>query len=54
MEKIINEAGTLHFTGERYMPEIHGNIELEHLRRYLPARQRVTGKTLIGLTSFQY
>lgn len=27
----------MEFTGERYVPEIHGNIEIEHMHRYLLA-----------------
>jgi len=27
----------MEFTGERYVPEVHGNIELEHIHRYLLA-----------------
>lgn len=41
----------LEFTGERYMPEITGNIELEHLHRYFLASQIVRGKTVLDIAS---
>lgn len=39
------------FTGERFMPEVHGNIELEHLHRYLLASKVVAGKTVLDIAS---
>lgn len=39
------------FTGERFMPEVHGNIELEHLHRYLLASKAVAGKTVLDIAS---
>jgi ubiquinone/menaquinone biosynthesis C-methylase UbiE len=39
----------MEFTGERYVPEIHGNIELEHLHRYLLASEIVTGKIVLDI-----
>ncbi|MGA3085905.1 MAG: methyltransferase domain-containing protein [Thermodesulfobacteriota bacterium] len=40
---------TLTFTGERFMPEVHGNIELEHLHRYLQACEIATGKVVLDI-----
>jgi len=39
------------FTGERFVPEVHGNIELEHLHRYLFACKAVIGKTVLDIAS---
>jgi len=39
------------FTGERYVPEAHGNIELEHLHRYLFACNAAAGKTVLDIAS---
>ena len=39
------------FSGERYVPEVHGNIELEHLHRYLFASQAAAGKTVLDIAS---
>jgi O-antigen biosynthesis protein len=41
----------LEFTGERYVPEVHGNIELEHLHRYLFACKAVSGKVVLDIAS---
>jgi len=41
----------LPFTGERFVPEVHGNIELEHLHRYLQACQIATGKVVLDIAS---
>lgn len=40
---------SLQFTGERYVPEIGGNLELEHLHRYLLAARIVTGKVVLDI-----
>lgn len=37
------------FTGERYVPEVHGNIELEHLHRYLLASEIAAGKVILDI-----
>lgn len=42
-------TGPLVFTGERYVPEKRGNIELEHLHRYLQACELVRGKVVLDL-----
>ncbi|MEB4591175.1 glycoside hydrolase family 99-like domain-containing protein [Candidatus Thiothrix sp. Deng01] len=39
------------FTGERFMPDVHGNIELEHLHRYLLASKVAAGKTVLDIAS---
>ena len=41
----------MEFTGERFIPEVHGNIELEHLHRYLLACKTVAGKTALDIAS---
>jgi ubiquinone/menaquinone biosynthesis C-methylase UbiE len=41
----------LNFTGERFVPGVSGNIELEHLHRYLLAQQVVAGKTVLDIAS---
>jgi SAM-dependent methyltransferase len=37
------------FTGEFYVPEQHGNIELEHVHRYLQATRIVTDKSVLDI-----
>jgi ubiquinone/menaquinone biosynthesis C-methylase UbiE len=39
------------WTGERYVPSIHGNIELEHKHRYFIAQQFAKGKTVLDIAS---
>lgn len=39
----------MEFTGERYVPEVHGNIELEHLHRYLLASQFCAEKNVLDI-----
>lgn len=41
----------LPWTGERYLPEIGGDIELEHLHRYIIAAQFVVGKKVLDIAS---
>lgn len=41
----------MEFTGERFVPEAHGNIELEHLHRYLLACKAVAGKSVLDIAS---
>jgi GT2 family glycosyltransferase/SAM-dependent methyltransferase len=41
----------LPFTGERFVPEVHGNIELEHLHRYRQACQIAGGKEVLDIAS---
>jgi len=51
-EKNYNtDANILSFTGERYVPEIRGNIELEHLHRYLLACKAIAGKCVLDIAS---
>lgn len=37
------------FTGERFTPETHGNIELEHLHRYALACELAAGRTILDI-----
>jgi glycosyltransferase involved in cell wall biosynthesis len=39
----------MEFTGERFIPQIHGNIELEHMHRYLMACDFATGKDVLDI-----
>lgn len=39
------------FTGERFVPEVHGNIELEHRHRYLQACTLAKGKVVLDIAS---
>ncbi len=41
----------MEFTGEKFFPETHGNIELDHLHRYLLAREFVSGKVVLDIAS---
>lgn len=41
----------LAFTGERYMPGIAGNIEIEHVHRYLYACEITAGKSVLDIAS---
>ena len=42
---------TLMYTGERYLPGVHGSVELEHLHRYLFAIQLTSGKRVLDIAS---
>jgi ubiquinone/menaquinone biosynthesis C-methylase UbiE len=42
---------TLAFTGERFVPEISGNIEFEHMHRYIYALAYAEGKTVLDVAS---
>lgn len=39
------------FTGERFVPEVHGNIELEHRHRYLQASRIAKAKVVLDIAS---
>lgn len=39
------------FTGERFVPEVHGSIQLEHLHRYILACKAVAGKSVLDIAS---
>ena len=45
------ETENMEFTGERFVPEVHGNIELEHLHRYLQACEFANGKIVLDIAS---
>lgn len=42
-------APELSWTGERYVPQISGDIELEHLHRYALARELAIGKRVLDI-----
>jgi glycosyltransferase involved in cell wall biosynthesis/SAM-dependent methyltransferase len=44
-----NRDPSLPWTGERYVPEITGNIRLEHLHRYLLARELCAGRRVLDI-----
>lgn len=44
-----SSSETLAFTGERFVPELHGDIELEHLHRYLQACEIAAGKVVLDI-----
>ncbi len=44
-----NDPGQLEWTGERYVPAIGGNIQLEHLHRYYLARELARGKDVLDI-----
>lgn len=39
----------MEFTGERYVPQVHGDIELEHVHRYLLARTVADNKIVLDI-----
>lgn len=45
----MSDVPELPFTGERYVPGIHGQIELEHRHRYYMARQLAAGKRMLDI-----
>jgi 2-polyprenyl-3-methyl-5-hydroxy-6-metoxy-1,4-benzoquinol methylase/glycosyltransferase involved in cell wall biosynthesis len=51
MSNTDSEMANLLWTGERYLPSIHGGVELEHFHRYLFAEQIVKGKRVLDIAS---
>ena len=51
MSNDIKDVQSLPWTGERYLPEIQGSIELEHLHRYLLAKNLSIGKRVLDIAS---
>jgi O-antigen biosynthesis protein len=49
--ELQHQEEEMEFSGERYVPELHGNIELEHLHRYLQACEFATGKIVLDIAS---
>ena len=47
---IEKQDDNLIFTGERYQPENGGDVELEHLHRYVFAKEIVTNKSVLDLS----
>lgn len=41
----------MEFTGERFVPNVSGNIVLEHLHRYYQAREIAAGKVVLDIAS---
>lgn len=41
----------LEFSGERYVPGVFGNIELEHIHRYAMSKDLVSGKAVVDIAS---
>jgi O-antigen biosynthesis protein len=46
-----DEMLAMEFTGERFVPEFHGGIELEHWHRYLKAQELAQGKDVLDIAS---
>jgi len=46
---MTNKIPILSFTGERYLPEIEGQIQLEHLHRYAIAKELVSEKRVLDI-----
>lgn len=44
-----NLCDYMEFTGERFVPEMHGSIELEHVHRYLQACELTNGKVVLDI-----
>ena len=44
-----DSGGPLEWTGERYLPEIPGNIRLEHVHRYLLAKELSGGRRVLDI-----
>lgn len=42
-------SAEMKFTGERFVPQIHGNIELEHMHRYLMACELAAKKDVLDI-----
>ncbi len=45
----VTEQPKLPWTGERYVPGVIGDIELEHLHRYYLARELALGKDVLDI-----
>ena len=48
---MISKTKALSWTGERYLTEIRGDIELEHTHRYVLARNLAIGKDVLDIAS---
>ncbi|MEO7270606.1 MAG: glycoside hydrolase family 99-like domain-containing protein [Vicinamibacterales bacterium] len=46
---IEQDDGSLEWTGERYLPDISGNIRLEHVHRYLLAGELAAGRRVLDI-----
>jgi GT2 family glycosyltransferase/SAM-dependent methyltransferase len=42
-------SAKMEFTGERFVPQVHGTIELEHMHRYLMACEIASGKDVLDI-----
>ncbi|HTX99639.1 MAG TPA: methyltransferase domain-containing protein [Bacteroidota bacterium] len=47
----VTEKSALAFTGERFVPELKGQIAHEHFHRYAVAREFVAGKSVLDIAS---
>lgn len=48
---VAESIAPMEFTGERFVPEALGNIELEHWHRYVLARELAVGKDVLDIAS---
>jgi len=51
MSNIDKQPTELPWTGERYLPSIHGGVELEHFHRYLFVEEVVKAKRILDIAS---
>ena len=51
MKDNLENLEPLPWTGERYLPDQHGSIELEHLHRYLQASEIAHNKVVLDIAS---
>src|SRR6266496_1635966 len=51
IEKVLNLATTMQFTGERFVPTENGQIKYEHLHRYALSLQLAAGKSVLDIAS---
>ena len=49
MESPSNSSSAFPWTGERYVPELEGEIQLEHVHRYFLARELAKGKDVLDI-----
>jgi SAM-dependent methyltransferase len=51
VEQQQEKGSSLPWTGERYVPELGGTIRLEHIHRYILAREMAAGKDVLDIAS---
>src|ERR1051326_4869403 len=51
LEKVLDLAATMEFTGERFVPSENGQIKYEHLHRYALSLELAAGKSVLDVAS---